>query len=53
MRQELGMRPGGLGVLMAKRLVDELIYSERGNDVLLVKYLDPPSSSEGTARNGA
>lgn len=52
-RQELGMRPGGLGVMMAKRLVDELIYSKQGNDVLLLKYLDPPSSSEGTVRNSA
>jgi len=25
---------------MSKKLVDELIYNEKGNDVLLVKYLD-------------
>jgi anti-sigma regulatory factor (Ser/Thr protein kinase)/ActR/RegA family two-component response regulator len=43
-RDERGMRPGGFGILMAKKLVDELIYNEKGNDVLLVKYLDrnPP-----------
>ena len=35
------MRPGGFGVLLAKQLVDELIYSEDGNEVLLIKYLDP------------
>jgi DNA-binding NarL/FixJ family response regulator len=40
-REEQGMRPGGFGVLMAQHLVDELIYSEQGNDVLLIKYLDP------------
>ena len=40
-REEQGMRPGGFGVLMAQKLVDELIYSEQGNDVLLIKYLDP------------
>ncbi|MCI0352693.1 MAG: ATP-binding protein [Acidobacteriales bacterium] len=40
-RDALGLRPGGLGVLMAKGLVDDLIYSEDGNDVLLIKYLDP------------
>jgi len=34
------MRAGGYGVLMAKELVDELIYNEKGNDVLLIKYLD-------------
>jgi DNA-binding NarL/FixJ family response regulator len=39
-RQERGMRPGGYGILLAKKLVDELIYNEDGNEVLLVKYLD-------------
>ena len=38
-RHEAGMRPGGFGVMLAKHLVDELIYGERGNEVLLVKYL--------------
>jgi DNA-binding response OmpR family regulator len=43
-RDERGMRPGGFGILLAKKLVDELIYNENGNEVLLVKYLDPPES---------
>jgi anti-sigma regulatory factor (Ser/Thr protein kinase)/ActR/RegA family two-component response regulator len=38
-RDEMGLRPGGYGVLMARHLVDELIYGEKGNEVLLVKYL--------------
>jgi DNA-binding NarL/FixJ family response regulator/anti-sigma regulatory factor (Ser/Thr protein kinase) len=38
-RKEAGMRPGGFGVMLAKHLVDELIYGEKGNEVLLVKYL--------------
>ena len=38
-RHEAGMRPGGFGVMLAKHLVDELIYGEKGNEVLLVKYL--------------
>jgi anti-sigma regulatory factor (Ser/Thr protein kinase)/ActR/RegA family two-component response regulator len=42
-REEQGLRPGGFGLLLAKRLVDELIFDEKGNDVLLVKYLDPPA----------
>jgi CheY-like chemotaxis protein len=41
-REAKGLRPGGYGVLMTRHLVDELVYSERGNEVLLVKYL--PSS---------
>jgi len=39
-RQERGMRPGGYGILLAQKLVDELIYNEDGNEALLVKYLD-------------
>ena len=39
-REAEGMRPGGYGILIAEKLVDELIYGEKGNDVLLVKYLD-------------
>ena len=38
-REKRGLRPGGFGLLMAKKLVDELIYNEQGNDVLLIKYL--------------
>jgi anti-sigma regulatory factor (Ser/Thr protein kinase)/ActR/RegA family two-component response regulator len=38
-RNEAGMRPGGYGVMLARNLVDELIYGEKGNEVLLVKYL--------------
>jgi CheY-like chemotaxis protein len=38
-REAQGMRPGGFGVLMARNLVDELIYSQDGNDVLLIKYI--------------
>ena len=43
-RDERGMRPGGFGILLAKKHVDELIYNEQGNEVVLVKYLDPPES---------
>ena len=39
-REKLGMRPGGFGILMTRQLVDELIYNEQGNEVLLIKYLD-------------
>ena len=46
-REAQGMRPGGYGVLLTQRLVDELMYSERGNEVTLVKYLDlEPRGSE-------
>jgi CheY-like chemotaxis protein/anti-sigma regulatory factor (Ser/Thr protein kinase) len=38
-RQQLGMRAGGFGILMTRSLVDDLIYNETGNEVLLIKYL--------------
>jgi anti-sigma regulatory factor (Ser/Thr protein kinase)/ActR/RegA family two-component response regulator len=38
-RNDEGMRPGGYGVMLAKNLVDELVYGEKGNEVLLIKYL--------------
>jgi anti-sigma regulatory factor (Ser/Thr protein kinase) len=40
-RESMGIRPGGFGLLLSRKLVDDLIYSEQGNDVLLIKYLDP------------
>lgn len=41
-REQLGMREGGFGILIANKLVDEVIYGEHGNDVVLIKYLDSP-----------
>jgi CheY-like chemotaxis protein/anti-sigma regulatory factor (Ser/Thr protein kinase) len=38
-RAEKGVRPGGFGILLTRNLVDELIYSEKGNEVLFIKYL--------------
>jgi anti-sigma regulatory factor (Ser/Thr protein kinase) len=38
-REAQGIRPGGYGILLAKNLVDELFYGEKGNDVLLIKYI--------------
>jgi len=33
------MPTGGFGILVARNLVDELIYNGRAHEVLLVKYL--------------
>jgi len=38
-REEEGMRPGGFGMMLASGAVDELIYNEIGNEVLLIKYV--------------
>ena len=39
-REQLGMRPGGFGILIARNMVDEMIYNERHNEVMLIKYLE-------------
>lgn len=39
-REEKGLRPGGLGLAITRTLVDELIYNEARNEVVFVKYLD-------------
>jgi len=44
-REAQGKRAGGFGILMATKLVDDLIYNEKGNEVLLVKYLDKPAAT--------
>jgi anti-sigma regulatory factor (Ser/Thr protein kinase) len=40
-REEKGLRPGGFGLLTVKASVDELIYNEKRNEVVFVKYLSP------------
>jgi anti-sigma regulatory factor (Ser/Thr protein kinase) len=44
-RERQKMRPGGFGMLMATRLVDEVIYNARGNEVILIKYLEPGTNA--------
>jgi anti-sigma regulatory factor (Ser/Thr protein kinase) len=39
-RAASGRRAGGFGLLMASKLVDEVHFNERGNEVILVKHLD-------------
>lgn len=38
-REQKGLRPGGFGLLMVRAKVDELIYNEKQNEVIFVKYL--------------
>jgi hypothetical protein len=35
-RSRMGMRPGRFGILMTRELIDEAIYSEKGNEALLI-----------------
>ena len=38
-RDAKGLRSGGFGILLTRQLVDELVYNERHNELLFVKYL--------------
>lgn len=38
-REAAGMPAGGFGILLSLQLVDELVYNEQGNEVLLIKYV--------------
>jgi len=38
-REARGLRPGGLGLMLTQQLVDEVIYNEQRNSVVLIKYL--------------
>jgi anti-sigma regulatory factor (Ser/Thr protein kinase)/AmiR/NasT family two-component response regulator len=38
-RAEMGLRPGGFGMLIVRQIVDEVVYNELGNEVLLIKHL--------------
>jgi DNA-binding response OmpR family regulator len=38
-RDEKGLRAGGFGILLTNQLVDELVYNERRNELMFVKYL--------------
>jgi anti-sigma regulatory factor (Ser/Thr protein kinase) len=42
-RKQKGLRPGGYGLFMVRDLVDELVYNEVHNEVVLIKYLTPAS----------
>jgi anti-sigma regulatory factor (Ser/Thr protein kinase) len=39
-REEKGLRPGGFGLVLIRAIADELIYNERQNEVVFIKYLD-------------
>ena len=49
-REAQGMRAGGYGILVARNVADEMMYSEVGNEVLLIKYTngDPDGKTEKT-----
>ena len=42
-REELGLREGGFGLLISRGMVDELRYNDPGNEVTLIKRFNGPT----------
>jgi anti-sigma regulatory factor (Ser/Thr protein kinase) len=43
-REQKGIRPGGFGLLMTKAVADELIYNDKQNEVIFIRYLQPQAA---------
>ena len=46
-REKLGLRAGGFGLLICQGMVDEMRYNDRGNEVTLIKRFDHSESTIG------
>ena len=44
-REKQWLRPGGFGILVTRNIIDELIYGEKGNEVVLHQI--PEAGSTG------
>jgi anti-sigma regulatory factor (Ser/Thr protein kinase) len=40
-RERLGMRPGGFGIAITRAIADEVIFNEKQNEVVFIKYISP------------
>ncbi len=45
-REAKGIRGGGFGLLMVKAMADELVFNEKHNEVVFIKYLDEGKKEE-------
>ena len=45
-REKLGLREGGFGLLITHGMVDEMRYNEAGNEVTLIKRFQPEPSPD-------
>jgi DNA-binding response OmpR family regulator len=45
-REKLGLREGGFGMLISRGMVDELRYNDVGNEVTLIKRFKPPDGQK-------
>jgi len=49
-RDQKGIRPGGFGILLTKAAADELIYNDKQNEVIFIRYLSPQSATVSANR---
>jgi DNA-binding response OmpR family regulator len=52
-RNDLGLREGGFGIMLAKGLVDDFRYNDRGNEVTLIKRFRKEDAAAGARPDGA
>ncbi len=50
-RNDLGIREGGFGIMLAKGLVDDFRYNEKGNEVTLVKRFPKKDPTTAPTQN--
>jgi len=48
-REKLGIRDGGFGIMITRGMVDEIQYNQTGNQVTLVKWFGGAKRAAGTA----
>ena len=52
-RERMGIRPGGFGIAMARAIADELLYNEKQNEVILVKFTAPADARRSNSASSA
>lgn len=52
-RERMGIRPGGFGIAMARAIADELLYNEKQNEVILVKFTAPADARRSNRASSA
>ncbi len=52
-RRQMGLRPGGLGLMMVRAVADELLFNEKHNEVIFIKYLDQAAEDPANAKGAA
>lgn len=46
-REQEGKRPGGYGIFLTRKIMDEVLYNTKGNVVLMTKLFSKPTSAGG------